>query len=88
MTPADSDGKLPPISILENGQPKLTITRDGLPDVTVWNLWDEKAKGMADFEPKDGWRQYIAVEPGSVNGWITLEAGDTWVGSQIMEAKL
>ena len=56
--------------------------------MTVWNLWEEKAKGMADFAPKDGWKQFIAIEPGAVSGFVKLEAGDAWEGSVIMEAKL
>jgi glucose-6-phosphate 1-epimerase len=87
-TPTPSSGILPPLSILENGKPKITITRDGLPDVTVWNQWEEKAKGMADFEPKDGWKGYICVEPGNVSGWTKLEAGDAWEGSCVLECKL
>ena len=75
-----------PLTVLENGKPKLTITRDSLPDVTVWNLWDEKAKGMADFAPKDGWKRMICVEPGAVSKWVKLEAGDAWGGGQIIEA--
>jgi len=84
--PDNSDGTPVPLTILENGKPKLTITRDSLPDITVWNLWDEKAKGMADFSPKDGWKQMLAVEPGAVSNWIKLEAGDAWEGGQIIEA--
>ena len=84
--PNNSDGTAIPLTILENGKPKLTITRDALPDVTVWNLWDEKAKGVADFTPKDGWKQMICVEPGTVSDWVKLEAGDAWEGGQIVEA--
>jgi glucose-6-phosphate 1-epimerase len=41
---------------------------------------------MADFSPKDGWKQMICVEPGSVSNWVKLEAGDAWEGGQIIEA--
>ena len=86
--PAPNHTELPKLTILESGRPKLVISRDALPDVTVWNQWQEKAKAMADFEPKDAWKVYVCVEPGAVNGWTKLEAGDAWEGSCVMECKL
>jgi len=50
--------------------------------VVVWNPWVEKAKGMADFGPEDGYKKMVCVETGSVAAWNTLEAGDTWEGGQ------
>ncbi|MCJ1314306.1 hypothetical protein MMC25_007986 [Agyrium rufum] len=72
--------------IEENGEATLEIVRDGLGDVVVWNPWSEKAAGMSDFAPKDGWKEMICVEAGSVSGWIALESGDTWEGGQTMRA--
>ncbi len=60
--------------------------REGLTDCTVWNPWQKGAEGMADFEPKDGWKQMVCVEPGAVSSWVTLEAGDTWEGQQTVSA--
>ncbi len=37
---------------------------------------------MADFGPADGYKRMLCVEIGSVSGWNTLEAGDTWEGGQ------
>jgi len=71
-----------PIVVTENSKPKYEITRDLLSDVVVWNPWVEKAKGMADFGPEDGYKKMICVETGSVAAWNTLEAGDTWEGGQ------
>jgi glucose-6-phosphate 1-epimerase len=62
------------------------VTRDGLADVVVWNPWEEKAKGMADFGPASGWKNMVCVEAGSVGQWNTLEGGDTWEGGQIIKA--
>ncbi|KAL8809046.1 MAG: hypothetical protein Q9223_003500 [Gallowayella weberi] len=70
------------IKILENGKGRYELTRDMLSDVVVWNPWIEKAKGMADFGPEEGYIKMICVEAGSVSGWNTLEAGDTWEGGQ------
>jgi glucose-6-phosphate 1-epimerase len=64
------------------------MTRESLPQTTVWNGWEEKIKGMGDFEPKDGWKRYLCIEPGSVNSWTKLEGGDAWEGSATYESKL
>ncbi|KAL9102739.1 MAG: hypothetical protein Q9163_002136 [Psora crenata] len=70
------------ITIAEKEKPKYEITRDELGDVVVWNPWQDKASGMADFGPADGWKKMVCVEPGSVSGWTSLEAGDSWEGGQ------
>ncbi|KAL8994505.1 MAG: hypothetical protein Q9169_005534 [Polycauliona sp. 2 TL-2023] len=74
------------IKILEKGKDRYELTRDMLSDVVVWNPWTEKAKGMADFGPEDGYKKMICVETGSVSAWNTLEAGDTWEGGQKIKA--
>ena len=73
------------IIVAEKNKPKYEITRDLLPDVVVWNPWVDKAKGMADFGPEDGYKKMVCVETGSVANWNTLEAGDTWEGGQRMK---
>ncbi|KAI4105029.1 MAG: hypothetical protein LQ339_003646 [Xanthoria mediterranea] len=74
------------IKILEKGKDRYELTRDMLSDVVVWNPWLEKAKGMADFGPEDGYKKMVCVEAGSVNAWNTLDAGDTWEGGQRIKA--
>ncbi|KAL8695433.1 MAG: hypothetical protein Q9218_000011 [Villophora microphyllina] len=74
------------ITVLEQGTKRYEVTRDMLSDVVVWNPWIEKAKGMADFGPEDGYKKMICVEAGSVSAWNTLEAGDTWEGGQRIKA--
>ncbi|KAK3711439.1 hypothetical protein LTR37_009618 [Vermiconidia calcicola] len=75
-------------SIVENGKPRLDIQRDRLVDSVVWNPWIEKAKGMSDFEPKDGYKNMVCVEVGAVDGWQRLEPGETWEGGQIVRSHL
>lgn len=74
------------IKVLEHGKDRYELSRDMLSDVVVWNPWIEKAKGMADFGPEDGYKNMICVEAGSVSAWNTLEAGDTWEGGQRIKA--
>ena len=70
------------IVIAENNKAKYEIKREELSDVVVWNPWEGKAGGMSDFGPSDGWKRMVCVETGSVSGWNTLEAGDSWEGGQ------
>ena len=71
-----------PVKIVEGGKTKFSVSRDNLLDVVVWNPWSEKAAGMGDFAPKDGYKNMICVEAGSVREWQTLEPGDAFEGAQ------
>ncbi|ESA44390.1 galactose mutarotase-like protein [Neurospora crassa] len=81
-TPAGDDPASIPITVFEGDQPKYTVLRDNLANVVVWNPWIEKAQGMADFEPKDGYKNMLCVEPGAVATWQVLEPGDAFEGAQ------
>jgi glucose-6-phosphate 1-epimerase len=75
------------VSSAEDNAPLFSITRKGLNDITLWNPWTEKAKGMSDFGD-DEYKQMVCIEPGSVSGWQTLDAKDTWEGGQAIQATL
>ena len=75
-------------SIVQGGKPHLDITRDNLEDTVVWNPWIEKAKGMGDFEPKDGYKNMLCVEVGAVDGWQKLEPGEVFEGGQLVKSHL
>ena len=81
-TPAGDSPASVPITVLSNDKPKFTVLRDNLSNVVVWNPWIEKAKGMADFEPKEGYKNMLCVEPGAVGTWQVLEPGDALEGAQ------
>lgn len=70
------------VAVAEEGETIFTVVRDNLKDVVVWNPWTEKAAGMGDFEPKDGFKKMICIEAGSVNGWVSLDPGDAFEGAQ------
>lgn len=72
--------------VTEGGSKVFSIVRDNLNDVVVWNPWTEKAAGIGDFAPKDGFKQMICVEAGTVKGWQTLESGDAFEGAQTITA--
>lgn len=79
-TPAK--GPSSPVVVAEDGESVFSIVRDNLKDVVVWNPWTDKAAGMGDFEPKDGFKNMICIEAGSVKGWITLDPSDAFEGAQ------
>lgn len=70
------------VAVVESGKKTFSVARDNLANVVVWNPWVDKAKGMADFEPKDGYKNMLCIEPGAVSGWQTLEPGDAFEGAQ------
>lgn len=76
-----------PITVQQGGSPRFKVVRDNLPDVVVWNPWTDKAAGMGDFEPKDGWKRMVCVEAGSVSSWTKLEKGDVFEGAQTIYAQ-
>ncbi|PGH28028.1 hypothetical protein AJ80_00283 [Polytolypa hystricis UAMH7299] len=75
-------------SAADNHSPILTVSREGLNDVVVWNPWIEKAKAMGDFAPDDGYKNMLCIEAGSVIGWQALEPGETWEGGQTIRPKI
>ncbi|KAI0880062.1 galactose mutarotase-like protein [Annulohypoxylon maeteangense] len=75
-------GPSSPVVVTEDGETVFSIVRDNLKDVVVWNPWTDKAAGMGDFEPKDGFKNMICIEAGSVKGWITLDPSDAFEGAQ------
>jgi glucose-6-phosphate 1-epimerase len=79
-TPAG--GPAAPVCVVEGGKKTYSIVRDNLGEVVVWNPWADKAAGMADFGPKDGWKNMICVEAGAVKGWQRVELGDAFEGAQ------
>jgi glucose-6-phosphate 1-epimerase len=69
----------------EDDNPIFSIFREGLDDITIWNPWVEKAKGMSDFGD-DEYKQMICVEPGFVSGWQALDAEDAWESGQTIRS--
>ncbi|KAI9651706.1 MAG: hypothetical protein M1831_000521 [Alyxoria varia] len=75
-------------SIVEDGKPRFDVVRDSLSDTVVWNPWKEKAGGMSDFAPQDGYLRMVCVEVGSVAEWQKLEPGETFEGGQIVKSHI
>lgn len=79
--------KAPHSIILEDDkQVRFYIEKSNLEDVVVWNPWSSGSAEIADFEPKDGWKNMLCVEAGSVAAWQTVEPDSVWEGGQIITA--
>ena len=73
-----------PLGLEESGRLALRVSAAGFPDVVAWNPGPAKAAGLADLEP-EGWRRFVCVEAAAAGAPVSLEPGDTWQASQILE---
>jgi glucose-6-phosphate 1-epimerase len=76
------------LTVAVGGAPTFEVVRENFENVVVWNPWTAKANAMADFEPKEGWRNMLCVEAGQVGEWTRLEGGDAWEGGVTVRALL
>ncbi|ODQ78112.1 hypothetical protein BABINDRAFT_40516 [Babjeviella inositovora NRRL Y-12698] len=74
------------LQVSSAGKPLHVVKRNNLPDAVVWNPWIEKSGGMADFMPKDGYKQMVCIEPGHVSDFVNLSAGESWTAAQTLVA--
>ncbi|CAG8606105.1 18358_t:CDS:2, partial [Acaulospora morrowiae] len=58
------------------------LKKINLKDTVVWNPWVDRARKLSDFGDEE-YKQMVCVEPGTVS-YITLNAGETWEGGQIL----
>lgn len=72
-----------PVKLIENGKETIEIVRDNLDNVVVWNPWENN---ISDFSPKNGYRDMICVETGTVVDFVTLKPGEKWIGSQTIKS--
>jgi glucose-6-phosphate 1-epimerase len=60
----------------------IQVTGSGtMPDIVVWNPWQEKAKAVVDIG-EHNYPKYVCLEVGHVNDAIKLEKDQSWKGSQ------
>jgi len=79
--------KAPRSVILENDKRVLFhVESTNLEDVVVWNPGSSGTPQIADWQPKEGWKNMLCVETGSVAAWQTLEPASVWEGGQVITA--
>jgi glucose-6-phosphate 1-epimerase len=59
----------------------LGISSEGLPDVVVWNPWEQLTAALPDM-PANGFRHMLCVEAAAIGKPIELAAGAEWWGRQ------
>jgi glucose-6-phosphate 1-epimerase len=57
------------------------IGSNTMPDVVVWNPWQEKAKASVDIG-EHNYPKYVCVEVGRVSDIVKLDKNQSWKGSQ------
>jgi glucose-6-phosphate 1-epimerase len=68
---------------LEEGDRRLRISSEGMPDTVIWNPGPERCATIADL-PDDAWRHFVCIEAGAIEQPISLAPGATWRGVQRM----
>jgi len=69
------------IHISDGSASTIVLRKEGFKDLVMWNIWSDKAKGMADLGEGE-WQKYVCVEVGSVKDPVHLDSGKTWTASQ------
>eukprot|EP01069_Polyplicarium_translucidae_P004863 Polyplicarium_translucidae@DN2674_c1_g1_i1.p1 len=64
-----------------DGKYVLSIARENLPHLVVWNIGKEGIAKFDDMKPDD-WKNYICVEPGHTGDLMELLPGKTWSVTQ------
>ncbi|KAM0931058.1 hypothetical protein ACQ4PT_000562 [Festuca glaucescens] len=76
----------PKVAIIDHEKKRtFVVTKEGLPDVVVWNPWDKKAKAMQDFGDSE-YKHMLCVEPAAVEKPIILKPGEEWKGRLALSA--
>lgn len=74
------------VFLMEDGKPKLEISKVGFLDTVVWNPWKELTSKLSDME-NDGFKKFVCIESATICEPIVLEPGDRWIGSQVVRLK-
>lgn len=70
---------------LRAGDERTVLTQTGFTDVVTWNPGPEKCAALKDMLP-DGYLQFVCIEAALIETPVTLAAGESWVGTQVLQA--
>jgi len=56
------------------------LERNNLPDVVLWNPWNEKARGMSDLG-EEAFSKFVCVEVGHIEKPVVLAPGQHWIST-------
>ncbi|XP_025798001.1 putative glucose-6-phosphate 1-epimerase [Panicum hallii] len=74
------------VAVLDHEKKRsFVISKEGLPDVVVWNPWENKPKTMVDFGDEE-YKQMLCVDAAVVERAIILKPGEEWTGKLELSA--
>mmetsp|Transcript_7216 Transcript_7216/g.7846 ORF Transcript_7216/g.7846 Transcript_7216/m.7846 type:complete len:287 (+) Transcript_7216:90-950(+) len=73
------------IVLSEAGQPRISLTKSGMPDWVIWNIGDDDVHTLKDMGEGEQ-RHYVCVEPGFATVPVEVAPGRTWCGVHEMRA--
>lgn len=74
-----------PTLLLREPSRSLGIHSENLPEVVVWNPWEDKCAEFADMPP-GGFRRMLCVEAAVIETPVCLARGESWWGRQTLLA--
>jgi glucose-6-phosphate 1-epimerase len=72
---------------LVDGGSSLRVSSTGFCDIVIWNPWADVAKSIADMDDAD-YVKFICIEAAIAEDPCILKPGETWQGTQRLEASL
>jgi len=73
------------VTLLEDGKPRLRLTKSNMPDWVLWNTGAENGSGIKDLKEGE-YQRYVCVEPGFASRPVRVAPGACWIASH--EARL
>lgn len=65
---------------------ELEAAMAGFRDAVIWNPWAERCAALPDM-PAEGYRRMLCIEAAVIDKPVTLAAGESWSGRQLLAAR-
>jgi len=62
---------------------KVRLERNNLPDVVLWNPWNEKARNLSDLG-EEAFPKFVCVEVGKIEKPVVLAPGKDWSSTHVL----
>jgi len=68
------------VTLVEDGRPRLRITKSNVPDWVLWNTGAENGSGLKDLREGE-YKTYVCVEPTFASKPVRVAPGAVWIAS-------
>lgn len=68
------------VTLLENGTPRLRLTKSNMPDWVLWNTGAENGSGLKDLKEGE-YKKYVCIEPCFASRPVRVAPGSSWIAS-------